>query len=71
MYQWQRRAIYEAAWRTLRDTDVIYPRTVSRKELRDAAHAPHEDEESEPIFPPERRPPLGTGTDADSPAGVV
>jgi glutamyl-tRNA synthetase len=70
-YQSERRDIYETAWRTLRDAGVIYPSTVSRKELRDAAHAPHEDEESEPIFPPELRPPPGTGTDAASPAGVV
>jgi len=72
VYQSQRREIYEAAWRELRDSGVIYPSTVSRKELRDAAHAPHEDEEaSEPIFPPELRPELGTGRDAESPAGVV
>ncbi|HET7622763.1 MAG TPA: tRNA glutamyl-Q(34) synthetase GluQRS [Gemmatimonadaceae bacterium] len=72
VYQSARRDIYEAAWRTLRDAGVIYPSTVSRKELRDAAHAPHDDEEeSEPIFPPELRPPPGTGTDAASPAGVV
>jgi glutamyl-tRNA synthetase len=71
VYQSERREIYEAAWRALRDAGVIYPSTVSRKELRDAAHAPHEDEESEPVFPPELRPPPGTGSDAGSPAGVV
>jgi glutamyl-tRNA synthetase len=71
VYQSERRGIYEAAWRALRDAGLIYPSTVSRKELRDAAHAPHEDEESEAIFPPELRPPPGTGSDAESPAGVV
>lgn len=71
LFQSQRRELYERAWRTLRDAGVIYPSTVSRKELRDAAHAPHEDEECEPIFPPELRPALGTGNDAESPAGVV
>ncbi len=72
VYQSRRREIYEAAWRELRDAGVIYPSTVSRKELRDAAHAPHDDEEaSEPIFPPELRPAPGTGRDAESPAGVV
>jgi glutamyl-tRNA synthetase len=71
VYQSARREIYEAAWRALRDAGVIYPSTVSRKELRDAAHAPHEDEESEPIFPPELRPPPGTAAGAESPAGVV
>ena len=45
---------------------------MSRRELRDAAHAPHEDEEgAEPVFPPELRPPPGTGCDAASPAGSV
>ncbi len=72
VYQSQRRAVYEAAWRRLRDAGAIYPSTVSRRELRDAAHAPHEDEEAaEPLFPPALRPPPGTGRDAASPAGVV
>lgn len=81
-----RRPVFEAAWRALRDAGAIYPSDVSRKALRDAAvrdatardvvehdpaHAPHEDEEAEPIFPPALRPPPGTGRDAESPAGVV
>ena len=71
-YQSQRRAVYEAAWRLLRDGGHVYPCTVSRREIRDAAHAPHDDEEdAEPIFPAELRPPAGTGRDADPPAGVV
>ena len=71
-YQSQRRPVFVEAWRALRDAGVIYPSTVSRRELRDAAHAPHDDEEgSEPLFPPELRPPLGEGRDAESPAGVV
>ena len=71
-FQSRRRAVFEATWRTLRDAGVVYPSTVSRRELRDAAHAPHEDEEgSEPLFPPALRPPTGTGRDTDAPAGVV
>ena len=55
-YQSRRRGVYEAAWRT----------------LRDAAHAPHDDEEGdEPIYPAVLRPAPGTGRDAESPAGVV
>ncbi|HEX6630390.1 MAG TPA: tRNA glutamyl-Q(34) synthetase GluQRS [Gemmatimonadaceae bacterium] len=71
---WQsgRRELYEATWRALRDAGAIYPSAVSRRELRDAAHAPHDDEEGgEPLFPPALRPPAGTGRDATSPAGVV
>jgi glutamyl-tRNA synthetase len=71
VYQSKRRAVYESAWRRLRDAGAIYPSTVSRKELRDAAHAPHEEDEAEPIFPPELRAPAGAGRDASSPAGVV
>src|SRR6478672_2571914 len=71
VYQSQRRPVFESVWRRLRDAGVIYPSTVSRKELRDAAHAPHEEEEAEPIFPPSLRPPPGAGRDASAPAGVV
>jgi glutamyl-tRNA synthetase len=71
VYQSERRAVYEAVWRKLRDEGVIYPSAVSRKELRDAAHAPHEEDEAEPIFPPELRAQPGTGQDASSPAGVI
>ena len=59
VFQSRRRPVYESAWRRLRDAGVIYPSTVSRKELRDAAHAPHEEDEAEPIFPPELRAPIG------------
>ena len=72
VYQSQRRAVFVDAWRRLRDAGAIYPSTVSRREVRDAAHAPHDDEEdAEPLFPPALRPPPGTGHDAESPAGVV
>jgi glutamyl/glutaminyl-tRNA synthetase len=66
-----RRPVYEDAWRRLRDAGAIYPSAVSRKELRDAAHAPHEEDEAEPIFPAELRAPEGAGRKAASPAGVV
>ena len=71
IHQSRRRPVYEAVWQRLRDAGVIYPSTVSRKELRDAAHAPHEEDEAEPIFPPELRAPPGEGRAATSPAGVV
>lgn len=71
-FQSQRRAVYVDTWRVLRDAGAIYPSAVSRREVRDAAHAPHEDEEgAEPLFPPELRPAPGTGRDAESPTGVV
>ncbi|HET9426399.1 MAG TPA: tRNA glutamyl-Q(34) synthetase GluQRS [Gemmatimonadaceae bacterium] len=66
-----RRPVYEAVWRALRDRGVIYPSEVSRKELRDAAHAPHDEEEAEPVFPAALRPAAGAGRDIASPAGTV
>jgi glutamyl-tRNA synthetase len=71
VFQSDRRPVYEGVWKRLREAGVIYPSAVSRKELRDAAHAPHEEGEAEPIFPPELRPPAGTGHDAATPAGIV
>lgn len=71
-HQSHRREVFVDAWRALRDAGVVYPSTVSRREARDAAHAPHDDEEgAEPLFPPALRPPPGTGRDAESPAGVT
>jgi glutamyl-tRNA synthetase len=70
--QSRRRGVYETAWRRLLDAGLIYPSHVSRKELRDAAHAPHEDEEgAEPIFPRELRADAGAGREAEAPGGVV
>ena len=40
--QSQRREIYLAAWRKLRDSALIYPCTCSRKDLERALSAPHE-----------------------------
>lgn len=71
-YQSARRARYVDAWRTLRDGGFVYPCMVSRKEARDAAHAPHGDEElAESVFPPSLRPAMDAGRDAPSPAGAV
>jgi glutamyl-tRNA synthetase len=71
-YQHRRRSFYVETWRALRDAGLVYPSDVSRRDVRDAAHAPHEDDEgSESIFPPALRPAPGTGRDADSPGGIV
>ncbi|MCU0627772.1 MAG: glutamate--tRNA ligase family protein [Gemmatimonadaceae bacterium] len=73
-WQSRRRAHYVTAWERLRDAGLVYPSTVSRRrrELRDAAHAPHDDEEgAEPLFPVAWRAVDGAGRDAPSPAGVT
>lgn len=70
--QSQRSAVYRDVWHRLHATGLIYPSEVSRKDVRDAAHAPHDDEEgAEPVFPPSLRPPEGAGRDLSSPDGVM
>lgn len=70
--QSERRAVYVAAWRRLRDAGLIYPSHVTRKDVRDAAHAPHDDEEgSEPVFPPSLREPVEAALAYAAPDGVV
>lgn len=71
-HQSARTEVYVEAWRRLRDAGVIYPSRVSRKDVRDAAHAPHDDEEgSEPVFPPALRTPPGEERHYDAPWGVT
>ncbi|MBV9670768.1 MAG: tRNA glutamyl-Q synthetase, partial [Acidobacteriales bacterium] len=47
--QSQRQGLYLTLWRTLRDLGAIYPCLCSRKELRESASAPHDDDE--PLYP--------------------
>jgi glutamyl/glutaminyl-tRNA synthetase len=49
--QSERREVYVEAWRKLRDVGVIYPCTCSRKDLAQAAGAPHEDDGDEVAYP--------------------
>ncbi|MDR1496969.1 MAG: tRNA glutamyl-Q(34) synthetase GluQRS [Puniceicoccales bacterium] len=64
-----RRECFLAAWAKLLAGGFIYPCARSRKDVATAANAPHEDDAT-PLYPPQWRPPIGTGTDARSPAGV-
>lgn len=55
-------------WKKLKERGAIYPCRRSRKDVASAASAPHaEDENAEPIFPAEWRPPAGTGKNFDAP----
>lgn len=50
-------AYFLEIWKRLKDAGAIYPCRCSRKDVAAAARAPHpEDENAEPIFPPEWRP---------------
>ena len=59
-----RRELYLEAWRRLRDGGFLYPCSRSRKDVAQAAFAPHEDE---PVFPVEWR--TAAGLPFDSPEG--
>lgn len=54
-YQSERRSIYLQAWETLRAQGLIYPCSCSRRDVLNAAMAPHEEDE-EPIYPGTCRP---------------
>jgi glutamyl-tRNA synthetase len=67
--QSRRMARYLVAWEMLRDAGLIYPCTISRRQLREltTATAPDDDE---PLFPPDLRAPLDAGRDAPEPGPV-
>ena len=67
--QSQRRDLYLAAWRKLRDGGFIYPCTCSRKDLAHALSAPHEDDD-ELHYPGVCRSRLAEAQTWQSPAGV-
>lgn len=67
--QSQRRAFYLEGWRKLRDGGFLYPCTCSRKELSQAAAAPH-DADDESIYPGRCRHKAVAACDYDRPAGV-
>src|SRR4051812_1713976 len=72
--QSERREIYLYAWRKLRGAGVIYPCTCSRKDLAQAAGAPHEDphedDADEVAYPGTCRGKSGKAGDFPTPAGV-
>src|SRR5262249_48837746 len=67
--QSDRRALYWEAWEKLRDGKFIYPCRCSRRDVLDAAGAPHLEHE-EPIYPGTCRPVAGTVSSASIPAGT-
>ncbi len=67
--QSERPDFYLEAWRTLRDAGLIFPCRCSRRDVAEAAGAPHHDND-EPIYPGTCRPPPGTIFDAPTPAGI-
>ena len=68
--QSERRALYLAAWKKLRDRGLIYPCDCSRRDVLNAAGAPHAEDE-EPLYPGTCRPADLTIVGAPDPAGVT
>jgi glutamyl-tRNA synthetase len=66
--QSERREIYFAIWKKLRDAAFIYPCTCSRQDVLQSAGAPHHENE-EPVYPGTCRPKGGTVSLLDSPCG--
>ncbi len=72
VFQSARGEVYRDVWRRLHAAGVIYPSEVTRKDVRDAALAPHDDEEgAEPIFPVALRAPVDAALAYDDPAGIA
>lgn len=76
--QSRRREFYLEAWRKLRDRGFIYPCTCSRKDVAQAAGAPNQGADDEPLYPGTCRPSAAPaavaagafGLDNTTPAGV-
>jgi glutamyl/glutaminyl-tRNA synthetase len=66
-YQSQRRELYLSTWRKLRDAGYIYPCLRSRRDVSEAALAPHRED---PIFPIEWRTHAGEGMHRLEPRGT-
>lgn len=49
--QSRRGAIYSAALEQLKATGAVYPCVCSRRDLQNAAHAPHAEDDDEPLYP--------------------
>lgn len=67
VFQSARRDVYLAAWRKLRDGGFLYPCSRSRKDVAEAALAPHEEE---PVFPAAWRTPVEEARTWDDPKGI-
>jgi glutamyl/glutaminyl-tRNA synthetase len=67
--QSERHPLYLDAWEKLRDGGFIYPCHCSRRDVLEAANAPHSENE-EPVYPGTCRPLPGTAFSASRPAGI-
>ncbi len=68
--QSERIPLFLDAWKHLKEAGFIYPCRKSRKDVANAAQAPHAEDDAEPIYPESWRPPLGTGKTEQAPGEV-
>ncbi len=68
--QSERRPFYLDAWQRLKDGGFIYPSAHSRKDVQNAAQAPHAEDDAEPLFPAAWRADKGEAAKYASPAGI-
>lgn len=69
--QSERSQLFFNAWEKLKTKGFIYPCNQSRKDVANALQAPHADDENrEPVYPKQLRPPPGTSSAATTP-GVI
>lgn len=58
---------FREVWQRLHASGAIYPCDKSRRDVDRALGAPHAEDDTEPIFPPELRPTLSRGNDLTEP----
>lgn len=68
--QSERQEHFLKTWQILKDGGFIYPCEKSRRDVANAAQAPHTADDSEPLYPESWRPPLGTGIQATAPGNI-
>ena len=61
---------YLQAWKQLKESGLIYPCEKSRRDVARASQAPHADDECEPIYPENWRPPLSAGQKLSEPGAI-
>lgn len=68
--QSERMSAFQATWRRLHATGMIYPCDKTRRDVDRALGAPHAEDDAEPVFPAELRPPAGTGRSLSEPSAL-
>lgn len=71
LHQSQRLHLYQAAFEHLRARGVVYPCVCSRRDLAAAPHAPHAEDDDEPVYPGTCRPRTDEPGSVEAGSGAV